>query len=80
MGRDGKGKVGFISIGTMGREMVRNLLKAGHAVAVFDLSEAAVADAVGEGALRAQDPAGTAEGNPRRGLPRRSLGAPERRA
>jgi len=44
----------------MGREMVGNLLKAGHAVAVFDLSEAAVADVVGEGALRAQDPADTA--------------------
>ena len=60
MGRDGKGKVGFIGIGTMGREMVGNLLKAGHAVAVFDLSEAAVADVVGGGALRAQDPADTA--------------------
>ena len=60
MGRDSKGKVGFIGIGTMGREMVRNLLKAGHAVAVFDLSEAAVADVVGGGALRAQDPADTA--------------------
>ena len=44
----------------MGREMVGNLLKAGHAVAVFDLSEAAVADVVGGGALRAQDPADTA--------------------
>jgi 2-hydroxy-3-oxopropionate reductase len=40
--------------------MVGNLLKAGHAVAVFDLSEAAVADVVGGGALRAQDPADTA--------------------
>ena len=56
MGRDGKGSVGFIGIGTMGREMVRNLLKAGHAVRAFDLTEAAVADVVTDGAVRAQNP------------------------
>ena len=54
MGRDGKGSVGFIGIGTMGREMVRNLLKAGHAVRAFDLNEAAVADVAKDGAARAQ--------------------------
>ena len=56
MGRDGKGSVGFIGIGTMGREMVCNLLKAGHAVRAFDLTEAAVADVVTDGAVRAQNP------------------------
>jgi 2-hydroxy-3-oxopropionate reductase len=56
MGRDGKGSVGFIGIGTMGREMVRNLLKAGHTVRAFDLTEAAVADVVTDGAVRAQNP------------------------
>ena len=56
MGRDGKGSVGFIGIGTMGREMVRNLLKAGHAVRAFDLTEAAVADVVTDGAVRAKNP------------------------
>ena len=56
MGRDGKGSVGFIGIGTMGREMVRNLLKAGHAVRAFDLTEAAVADVVTDGAVRAKSP------------------------
>jgi 2-hydroxy-3-oxopropionate reductase len=56
MGRDGKGSVGFIGIGTMGREMVRNLLKAGHAVRAFDLTEAAVADVVTDGAARAKNP------------------------
>jgi 2-hydroxy-3-oxopropionate reductase len=56
MGRDGKGSVGFIGIGTMGREMVRNLLKAGHAVRAFDLTEAAVADVVTNGAVRAKSP------------------------
>jgi 2-hydroxy-3-oxopropionate reductase len=60
MGRDGKGSVGFIGIGTMGREMVRNLLKAGHAVRAFDLTEAAVADVVTDGAVGAQNPADAA--------------------
>ena len=60
MGRDGKGNVGFIGIGTMGREMVLNLLKAGHAVCAFDLNEAAVADAVKQGAAGAQHPADAA--------------------
>jgi 2-hydroxy-3-oxopropionate reductase len=62
MGRDDKGNVGFIGIGTMGREMVRNLLKAGHAVRAFDLTEAAVAEVVKEGAVRADNPADAARG------------------
>ena len=37
-GQNQTGSIGFIGLGTMGREMVRNLLKAGHAVTVFDLS------------------------------------------
>src|SRR3954453_20516739 len=53
MGREGKGSVGFIGIGTMGREMVLNLLKAGHPVRAFDLNEAALADIAKEGAARA---------------------------
>jgi 2-hydroxy-3-oxopropionate reductase len=62
MGRDGKGSVGFIGIGTMGREMVRNLLKAGHVVRVFDVVEAAIADVVSEGAIGARNPADVARG------------------
>lgn len=62
MGRDGKGSVGFIGIGTMGREMVRNLLKAGHIVRVFDVVEAAIAAVVAEGAVSAKDPADAARG------------------
>jgi 2-hydroxy-3-oxopropionate reductase len=62
MGRDGKGNVGFIGIGTMGREMVLNLLKAGYAVRAFDLSEAAVADVAKQGAARAGNPADAARG------------------
>jgi 2-hydroxy-3-oxopropionate reductase len=62
MGWDDKGSVGFIGIGTMGLEMVRNLLKAGHAVHAFDLNEAAVADIDKEGATRAKTPADAALG------------------
>jgi 2-hydroxy-3-oxopropionate reductase len=62
MGRNDKGSVGFIGVGTMGLEMVRNLLKAGHAVHAFDLNEAAVADIVKEGATRAKNPADAAQG------------------
>ncbi|MET4258801.1 2-hydroxy-3-oxopropionate reductase [Bradyrhizobium sp. S3.12.5] len=61
MGRDDKGSVGFIGVGTMGLEMVRNLLKAGHTVSAFDLNEAAVADIVKEGASRARTPADAAQ-------------------
>jgi 2-hydroxy-3-oxopropionate reductase len=62
MGRDGKGSVGFIGIGTMGREMVRNLLKAGHVVRAFDVVEAAIASVVSEGAVGAKNPADAARG------------------
>jgi 2-hydroxy-3-oxopropionate reductase len=62
MGRNGKGSVGFIGIGTMGREMVRNLLKAGYAVAAYDLAEAAIADVVAEGAVAAGSVANAARG------------------
>ena len=62
MGRDDKGNVGFIGIGTMGREMVRNLLKAGHTVRAFDLNEAALADSARDGAVRAKSPADAAHG------------------
>ncbi|CAN7747606.1 NAD(P)-dependent oxidoreductase [Bradyrhizobium sp. LjRoot220] len=62
MGRDDKGSVGFIGIGTMGREMVRNLLKAGHVVRAFDVVEAAIADVVSAGATGATNPADAARG------------------
>ncbi|MEX0605522.1 MAG: 3-hydroxyisobutyrate dehydrogenase [Marinobacter sp.] len=43
----------FIGLGNMGGPMASNLLKAGHAVTVFDLSEDAVRTLVGEGAKSA---------------------------
>ncbi|MGX9961784.1 3-hydroxyisobutyrate dehydrogenase [Roseomonas sp. F4] len=36
-------RIGFVGLGNMGAPMARNLVKAGHAVAVFDLSPAAIA-------------------------------------
>lgn len=51
------GSVGFIGLGTMGREMVRNLLKAGHEVTVFDIVSDAVAALIAEGAKPAKSPA-----------------------
>ncbi|MEP3246976.1 MAG: 3-hydroxyisobutyrate dehydrogenase [Sneathiella sp.] len=53
-------KIGFIGVGNMGGPMALNLLKAGHSVKVFDLSEAAVkicVDAGGEAAGSATDAA-----------------------
>jgi 3-hydroxyisobutyrate dehydrogenase len=46
-------KIGFIGLGNMGGPMVRNLLKAGHVLTVFDLNDAALAAAVEAGAVRA---------------------------
>jgi 2-hydroxy-3-oxopropionate reductase len=62
MGQNGKGSVGFIGIGTMGREMVRNLLKAGHAVTAYDIAEAAIAGAIADGATGAKSVADAAHG------------------
>lgn len=41
--------IGFIGVGNMGLPMAENLIKAGHSVRVFDLSETAVAKAVAAG-------------------------------
>lgn len=43
--------VAFIGLGNMGGPMAINLVKAGHQVNVFDLSEQAVASVIAEGAL-----------------------------
>ncbi len=45
--------IAFIGAGNMGGPMARNLIKAGHAVTVFDLSAAAVEQVVRAGAERA---------------------------
>ncbi|HEY5209534.1 MAG TPA: 3-hydroxyisobutyrate dehydrogenase [Stellaceae bacterium] len=47
------GQIGFIGVGNMGGPMVRNLIKAGHRVTVFDLVPDAVARCVEAGAAAA---------------------------
>lgn len=49
--------IAFIGLGNMGGPMARNLVKAGHAVTVFDLNQEAVAALVSEGARTAGTPA-----------------------
>lgn len=49
--------VGFVGLGNMGRGMARSLLSAGHRVAVWNRSEAPVAEVERHGATRAATPA-----------------------
>jgi 4-hydroxybutyrate dehydrogenase/sulfolactaldehyde 3-reductase len=49
-------KVGFIGLGTMGRPMAMNVLKKGHGLTVFDVSDAAVARLAAAGARVAGSP------------------------
>jgi 2-hydroxy-3-oxopropionate reductase len=61
MGRnDYKATVGFVGLGTMGREMALNLLKAGFAVCAYDVRKGAIDDLVAQGATGAQSPADAA--------------------
>lgn len=59
MGRK-QGSVGFIGLGTMGREMARNLLEAGFAVSAFDVVPTAIEALVALGAEAASGPADAA--------------------
>lgn len=54
--------IGFIGLGNMGRPMMRNLIKAGHAVRAFDVVAAVRESAVQDGAVAASDAAGVLEG------------------
>lgn len=49
-------KIAFIGLGNMGAPMARNLLKAGHALNVFDLNAQAVGALVEAGAVAAASP------------------------
>lgn len=46
-------KIGFIGLGIMGKPMVRNLMKAGHELVVYDVVEENVAQVVQDGAAAA---------------------------
>jgi 4-hydroxybutyrate dehydrogenase/sulfolactaldehyde 3-reductase len=54
--------IGFVGLGQMGGAMSRNLIKAGHALRVFDLSPDAMAAVVAVGAEAATSPADAARG------------------
>ena len=49
-------RVAFIGLGHMGGGMAPNLVKAGHEVRAFDLSEEALSAAVEKGCSRAAGP------------------------
>lgn len=48
--------IGFIGVGNMGGPMAVNLVKAGHRVQVFDLSDVLVGEVVAKGAFPAETP------------------------
>lgn len=50
-------RIGFVGLGTMGRPMVRNLLRAGFPLCVFNRTRSVAEDLAGEGAFVAQSPA-----------------------
>jgi 2-hydroxy-3-oxopropionate reductase len=60
MGRKAEGRVGFIGLGTMGREMARNLIEAGCTVRAYDVRREAIDELVALGAEAATDPADAA--------------------
>ncbi|MBZ5566546.1 MAG: NAD(P)-dependent oxidoreductase [Acidobacteriia bacterium] len=53
-------RVAFLGLGSMGRAMARNLLKAGHDVVVYNRTRARAEELAKEGALVAEHPAGIA--------------------
>lgn len=54
-------KIGFIGLGIMGKPMVRNLLKAGHEVVVYDIIKKNVEISVSDGARAAESSKAIAE-------------------
>jgi len=53
-------RIGFIGLGIMGKPMSRNLLKAGHALLVYDIVPAPVEELAAAGAARGASPADVA--------------------
>ena len=55
-------KIAFIGLGIMGRPMVKNLIKAGHQLRVYDRNEATLAEMKAAGATICTSSAETVEG------------------
>jgi len=53
-------RIGFVGLGNMGAPMALNLVRAGHALTVFDLSAERVGRLVAEGAAASETPQGAA--------------------
>src|SRR4051794_35022244 len=49
-------QIGFIGLGLMGKPMVRNLLKRGYAVNIFNRSQPAINELASDGAIPASSP------------------------
>lgn len=60
MGRKAQGRVGFIGLGTMGREMARNLIEAGCTVRAYDVRREAIDELAALGAEAASSSADAA--------------------
>ena len=56
------GRIGFIGVGAMGAPMAERLIDAGHTVAVYDVSAAAMQPLVARGAIAATSPRDAATG------------------
>ena len=54
-------KLGFIGLGIMGKPMVKNLLKAGHEVLVYDIIQENIDDVVAKGAKATASPMAVAK-------------------
>jgi 3-hydroxyisobutyrate dehydrogenase len=57
-------KIGFIGLGIMGMPMIRNLMKAGFAVTVYNRTKSKAEQMVAEGAMKSDSPKELAENNP----------------
>ena len=55
-------EIGFIGLGNMGGPMAANLIKAGHTLKVFDLSQAALAKLTGAGAAASSSASAAVQG------------------
>lgn len=55
-------KIGFIGLGIMGKPMVKNLLKAGHEIVAYDITQSSIDEVVGEGAVAGQSAKDVAAG------------------
>ena len=58
------GNLGFVGLGIMGKPMVRNLIKAGYSVTVYDIFATAIEDVATEGARPASSAREVAESSP----------------